>query len=98
MIQTANHSPPCVTWFNGCQDSTGSLEHRLIDVPLVFGELPIGREGACDVGGVAVVLPAHVKQTVDKKFLKNGISSPLSYIVTKVGIVGDVTFDFPVSS
>ena len=66
MIQTANHSPPCVTWFNGSQDSAGSLEHRLIDVLLVFGELPIGREGACDVGGVAVVLPAHVKQTVDK--------------------------------
>ena len=65
----------CVTWFNGCQDSAGRLKHRLIDVPLVLGELPIGREGAGDVGGVTVVLSAHVKQTVEN----HGISSPRSY-------------------
>lgn len=52
-----------ITWSDGSHDSSGGLEDRLIDGPLVWSELAVGWEGAGDVGGVAVVLSTHVKQT-----------------------------------
>lgn len=58
----------CVcTWFDGGHHGSGGLQHGFINGSLVSGELAVGREGAGDVGGVAVILSAHVKQTVRKQ-------------------------------
>lgn len=51
------------TWPDGSHDGAGGFEHGLIDGPLVWAELAVGWEGAGDVGGVAVILSAHVEQT-----------------------------------
>lgn len=38
-----------ITWSDGSHDSSGGLEDRLIDGPLVWSELAVGWEGAGDV-------------------------------------------------
>ena len=52
-----------LTWFGSIHHSSVGLEHCIVDGGLVRRELSIGREGATDIGTVAVVLSAHVKHT-----------------------------------
>lgn len=52
------------TRFDGVHHGSGGLQHGFINGSLVRAELAVGRERAGDVGGVAVILAAHVKQTV----------------------------------
>ncbi|RUS69477.1 hypothetical protein EGW08_022761, partial [Elysia chlorotica] len=52
-------STTCPTWLDRLHHGPRRRPHRLVDRSLVSGELAVGREGACDVGAVAVVLPAH---------------------------------------
>ena len=52
-----------LTWLSCSKNGPISLQDGAVDSLLVFSELPIGREGASDVRGIAVVLPSHVEQT-----------------------------------
>ena len=52
-----------LTWLSGSEHCSVGLEHCIVDEFLVLGEGAIGREGAGDVRGIAVVLSTHVKQT-----------------------------------
>ena len=52
-----------LTWLSGSEHCSVGLEHCIVDEFLVLGECAIGREGAGDERGIAVVLSTHAKQT-----------------------------------
>ena len=52
-----------LTWLSGSEHCSVGHEHCIVDEFLVLGECAIGREGAGDVRGIAVVLSTHVEET-----------------------------------
>ena len=53
------------TWPCSCQYSSVRLQNSIVNHFLLFSKLPIGWEGASDVGRIAMVLCSHIKQAAD---------------------------------
>lgn len=77
-----------LTWLHGAHDSTAAPQHRLVDGLLVCGELAIGREGARDVGGEAVILSTHVEQAAGRGGCEVGMAPPPSPRRLKDSLLG----------
>ena len=56
-----------LTLLSGSEHCSVGLEHCIVDEFLVLGECAIGREGAGDVRGIAVVLSTHVEETTAER-------------------------------
>jgi hypothetical protein len=51
-----------LTWLDRIQHSPIGLQNSIVDILLVFSELPVGWEGASDIRSIAVVFSSHVVQ------------------------------------